>query len=195
MDKYNASVSLRNAAYSPRKLMLIYSGVTLGLTLLLSIVSYFLNFAIQPSGGLGSMNLQAILSTSQAGLQLLQLLVTPFWAAGLCFVAINIARGQCVSPRDLISGFHKIGPIISSTLAMGFQYLWRVFLGTMISSQILAFTPVATILSEASAKVEDTTAQVDWKALLGKNYYPVMAAYIGITAAVMLILLLPVFRL
>lgn len=193
MDKFNAGISLRNAAYSPRKLLLIHSGALIGLSLVLSVISYLLNFAIRPSGGLGSMNLQATLSTAQAGLQLLQALVTPFWAAGLCFAAIGIARGQAVSPRDLTSGFHKIGPIVSSTLMIGLQYTWRFFLSTMLSSQILMLTPVANTLYEAMAKVEDGTAQVDMQALLGDDFIPVAVTYIGVTVLVALVIIVPVF--
>lgn len=192
MDKYNAGISLQNAAYSPRKLLLIHSGALLGLSLVLSAISYLLNFAIQPSGGLGSMNLQALLSTAQVGLQLIQTLVTPLWAAGLIYIAISIARGNQVAPRDLAAGFQKFGPIFTSTLMVGLQYLWRVFLSTFLSAQILSFTPVATKLYEATANIEDVTA-VDPQVLLGDDYIPIVLAYLGVTLLVMLVLVLPVF--
>ena len=51
MDKYNADISLRNATYSPKKLLLIHSGALIGFSLVLSVISYLLNYAIQPSVG------------------------------------------------------------------------------------------------------------------------------------------------
>lgn len=189
MDKYNADISLRNATYSPKKLLLIHSGALIGFSLVLSLISYLLNYAIQPSGGLSSMGLQATLSTAQSGLQLVQMLVTPFWAAGLSFVAIGIVRGQTVSPRDLTAGFQKIGPITSSTLMIGLQYLWRVFLGSLLSTQILMLTPVGNTLYEASAKMQESTTDLDMQTLLGDDFI----IYFSVTALVMLALVVPVF--
>lgn len=193
MDKKNAVSSLRNAAYSPKILLAIHSGALIGLSLLLSLVSYILNKAIQPSGGLDSMNLQALLTTAQLVLQLAQLVVTPFWTAGLCYAAIGIARGRKTVPADLLSGFHQFLPILSSSLFIGFQYMWRVFLSVFLSSQILTFTPAGSIVYEAAQSIEDLTAEVDVQALLGENFILVMATYAGIFALVMLVLVVPVF--
>ena len=193
MDKYNAGVSLRNAAYSPKILLAIHSGALIGLSLLLSLVSYILNKAIQPSGGLESLGLQAVLATAQLVLQMTQLVVTPFWTAGLCYAAIGIARGRKTVPSDLLMGFNKILPIVTSSLMIGFQYMWRVFLSVFLSSQIVAFTPAGSILYEAAQKIEDVTAEADVVALLGDDFIPVMATYGGILLLVMLVLVVPVF--
>lgn len=193
MDKRNADISLQNAAYSPRKLLLIHSGVLLGVILLLFVVSNLMEYAIQPSGRLDAIDLQIILSTAQVSLLLIRTLATPFWMAGLSYVAIGIARGQKVKPGDLTAGFWKIGPIFSSDLLISLQYLWRMFLSIFISAQILSFTPVATIIYKAAENMTELTADVDLKTLLGADYVLVMASYLVVTGLVMLILVLPMF--
>lgn len=193
MDKYNAQVSLENADYSPKRLLALHAGVMIGISLLLSIISHFLNHTIQPSGGLEALNSQALLTTAQTVLQWTQTLVTPFWAAGLTYAAIGIARGRETFPRDLTAGFHKFAPLLTSTLVVSLQYGWRMMLGTMLASQILLFTPAAETLYAASEKIESLTSEADLQALLGGELLPVMLTCGVILTLVLLVLVVPVF--
>lgn len=196
MDKHNASVSLRNASYSPKGLMAIYSGVLVALSVLLMVVNTVLG-AIQTSGGLDSMNMKAMLSTAQMALLIIKAVLLPFWAAGLCFVAIGLARGQSVGPKDLTAGFRKILPIIISKLFIGLQYAGRIalsfVLSSVLSSQILMFTPAAGKLYEVAENMENLMELGDYQTLLGDDIWLVMGVCVGVFTVVTLILLGPVF--
>ena len=191
MDKQAAEASLNAAENSPRRLLAIHSGVLAGCTLVLSLISFLLNETIQPAGGLGSMDLQALLSTAQVGMQLIQSLLTPFWVAGMYYAAIGIARRRPTGPKDLIAGFYKILPLLSANAMIFLQYLARLFLSAFLSVQLLLFTPAGAKLYQASMKPEAATMELD--VLLGNDFLPVMITLFAIYLLVFAVLALPVF--
>ena len=192
MDKHKAAASVRAAVYSPRRLLAIHAGAAVGLSLILSIISFVLDYAISPSGGLGSMDLQAALSTAQIVLRLVQVVLTPFWAAGLCYAAIGIARNARTLPSDLTEGFHRFKPLLSSGILITLQYVARSIVSVYISSQLMVFTPLARTLYDAGMAMEKNP-DLDLYALLGDAFVPVMATYFSIFALVFLAVSAPVF--
>lgn len=192
MEKHDAAGSLRAAAYPPSRLLAIHGGAMVGLSLVLSVISFVLDHAIEPSGGLGSMDLQAALSTAQVMLRLAQVIVAPFWAAGLCYAAIGIARGRRTGPSDLTEGFSRFKPLLTSSLLIGVQYLVRGFISVYISSQMMVFTPVASKLYDAALKLEEEP-ELGLATLLGDDFVPVLVTYAVIFAVVFLAVSLPVF--
>ncbi len=192
MDKYSAAASLHNAAYSPKRLLAIHSGAAVVLSLVLSVISFVLNYAISPSGGLGSMDLQAALSTAQVMLRLVQVVLTPFWTAGLCYAAIGIARGITARPSDLLEGFRRFKPLLTSGILIGLQYAARALISTYISSQLLAFTPLSMKIYDATLALQKDP-ELDPRTLLGEAYVPVMVTFVCIFAVVFLAVCAPVF--
>ena len=139
--KYEAGQSLRQAAYSPRRLVLIHTGVALGVSVLLALISYFLDSGVSSGGGLSGMDAQAALETAQVVLQLISLVVLPFWQAGMIFAALRMARRQPSAPRDLAEGLRRFMPLLSSGLMMGLQYVGRGFVAMYLSSMLVMMTP------------------------------------------------------
>ena len=192
MDKHNAAASVRAAVYPPRRLLAIHAGATVALSLVLSIISFVLNYAINPSGGLGSMDLQAALSTAQIVLQLVQVVLTLLWAAGLCYAAIGIARGARAIPSDLTEGFSRFKPLLSSGILIALQYVTRAIISVYLSAQLMAFTPLAQTLYDAAEALEEHP-DMALTALLGDAFVPVVATFIGIFVVVFLAVSAPVF--
>ena len=192
MEKHDAAASLRAAAYPPSRLLAIHSGVMAGVSLVIAAISYILEHAIKPAGGLSAMDLQATLSTIQVMLRLAQLVVMPFWAAGLSYAAIGIARGRRTGPSDLTEGFYRFKPLLTSNLLIAVQYLVRAFISLYLSLQLMVFTPVAHKLYDAAVKLEEEP-ELGLAALLGQDYVPVMVTYAVIFGVVFLAVCLPVF--
>ncbi|MBQ3215221.1 MAG: DUF975 family protein [Oscillospiraceae bacterium] len=192
MDKQSAAASLRTAVYPPRRLLAIHAGVTAGLALVLSIISFILNYAITPAGGLGSLDLQAALSTAQVTLRLMQMVLTPFWAAGLCAAALSLARGLRTTPADLTAGFRRFKPLLTSGLTIGIHYLGRGIISMYLSSTLLGFTPLAQTLYDASDVLEKNP-EMPLDELLGDAFVPIMVTFFAIFAVVFLAVSLPVF--
>lgn len=190
--KYEAGEALARAKYPPRKLIGIHAGAAIGLSLVLTAVSYFLSNHGAGAGGIGGLGAQAALSTVQAVLQLVSAAVMPFWSAGLLFCALNYARLQSVEPLSLTAGFRRWGPILSSMLMIGLRYFGLGFISVYISSSLLMFTPAALPVLRASEQLlADPSA--DPYALLGDSLPQVMGWYMVIFLVIFAIFALPVF--
>lgn len=189
--KHDAAEALDRAQYPPRRLVMLYTGAAIGLSLLLSAISFSLN-NYSGAGGIGGLGTQATLSTIQMVLQLASAVVTPFWSAGLLFCALCYARQRSVAPASLAEGFRRFKPILSSALMIGLRYLGVGFISMYLSSMLLMVTPAALPMLNASQQLlEDPSA--DPYALLGDSLPQVMLWYMGIFLVVFAIFALPIF--
>ena len=141
--KAEASRTLLGAAYSPRLLVLIHTGVALGVGLVLALIGDILDHGVSAAGGLSGMSTQAALTTAQVVLQLIGVATMPFWQAGIVSAALKVSRRQQVSPRDLTEGFRRFKPMLSSGIMVGLQYLSMGFVSSYLSSALIVFVPFA----------------------------------------------------
>lgn len=146
----NADLALSQAAYNPRILALIHTGVALGVSLVLTLISYFLTRQIDTTGGLSGMGMRSVLTTVQAMLSISSAVLMPFWEIGFFAAAIGIARQQPTGPSTLLSGFRRFGPILRLNLLRGLLIGFMGFLCLQISSGIFILTPFSNPLMEAT---------------------------------------------
>ena len=92
--KKQASGILQNRSPEFRKTVLLHSAVTVAFLLLTSVVSFFLNQAMDGNQGLSGMGTTAILRTAQFVLTLMGNILLPFWEIGLLYTAIRAVRGK-----------------------------------------------------------------------------------------------------
>lgn len=106
-----------------KQVVLIYTGLTLGLSALVTLVVYLLDHWISQTSGLGSMGNRAMLSTLQTilpwGLNLFLLCLELGFVAAM----LRISRGQYVSPQTLRLGFDRFWVLLRSTLLQAAMYL------------------------------------------------------------------------
>jgi uncharacterized membrane protein len=190
--KNEASDVLRDAAYLPRRLVLIHTGIALGLSFVLALISYLLDTGISANGGLSGLGTQAALDTAQVVLQLASIAVMPFWQAGLLFVMLGYVRNRPMEPRNLTEGFRRFTPILTSSLMMGLQYVTRGIVSMYLSSMLITMTPFAAPVYELSAmlakdpSLDISTVTVDG---IGGFYAALVVIFLLVFAA----LVLPVF--
>lgn len=190
--KYETGEALERAEYPPRRLLTIHAGVAIGLSLLLSVISYFLSNHSGGTGGIGGLGAQAALSTAQTVLQLASTLVLPFWSAGLIFCGLSYARQRSVQPLSLAEGFRRWKPILSSMLMIGLRYLGLGFISGYLSSTLVMFTPASVPLLRASEQLL-TDPSADPFTLLGDALPTVALWYMSIFLIVFAVFALPVF--
>lgn len=190
--KYEADQSLQQAAYSPRRLVLIHTAVALGVSVLLALISFLLDSGVSSGGGLSGMDAQAALETAQVVLQLISLVALPFWQAGLIFTAVRMARRQSVAPRDLAEGFRRFKPLLSSGLMMGLQYAARGFVSVYLSSMLVMMTPFASPYYQLAAMLEKNP-ELDITTLNLDGMMVFAVAYLAIFVLVYAVMTLPVF--
>ena len=153
--KNQADGVLRDAAYPPRQLVLIHTGIALGVSLLLALISYILDRSVSGDGGLSGLDTQVALATAQVVLQLASIVLMPFWQAGLLFTVLGYVRNRSVQPQDLTEGFRRFAPILTSSLMMGLQYTARGMISVYITAVLVRYTPFAAPLYELSAMLEE----------------------------------------
>ncbi len=143
-----AAASALDGAQNEKKLIAVYTGVTIGLSVLVLLLDALLNRAMSGTGGLGSMDTRAILDTLKSALPILQLLMAMCWDMGYLRSMLNLSRGQDPQVRSLTQGFSLFFPILRLDLILG-VILGGVAFGCMyLSIWIFLFTPFATPLME-----------------------------------------------
>lgn len=190
--KDDAERTLQNAAYPPRRLVLIHTGIMLGVSLVLALISYFLDHGVTTSGGLSGMDAQAALTTAQIVLQLVNTVAMPFWQAGLLFCFLQFVRHRSCEPKDLAEGFRRFKPLLSSGLMIGLQYLGRGFVSMYLSSMLVMLTPFAAAYYKLAGMLTENP-ELDITTLDMPGMVGFFVAYLVIFLLVYGALVLPVF--
>lgn len=156
--KQAARQALSAAPYDPRKLILIHTGITAVLALLIAVLDFFLQNQIGNTAGLGGMGARSVLSTMQSVLTLVQVIALPFWQLGYQFATIRMARQQPAGPQTLLEGFRRFGALVRSALLQGLIYAAIGFISYYLCFQIYLMTPLAVPLYDLLLPMtQDTT--------------------------------------
>ncbi len=183
--KKEARQALERASYDPRKLILIHTGATVLLGLVLALLDYLLEQQIGGTGGLSGVKLRSILETAQSVLTVAQLLAAMFWQIGYVYVALKISRGEEIGATDLCQGFRRFGPVLRLRLITTLIYTGLTMASVYIASTVFTFTPWA---KDLVAAYEAGTEEALLAAMES-----VAVPLVGITVVVMLLLIVPYF--
>lgn len=140
--KQTAHRRLEAASYKPNRLVLIHCGVSLGAALLLKVLNYMISWQIERNGGgLGGMQLRAVLETADAFLQMVYMVLMPFWTIGLTYAALRLVRGKAAWPQCLLEGFSRKGPVLRLLLMQGLVYSIITVAAMVSSYSLYGMTP------------------------------------------------------
>lgn len=153
---HTASQRLDAATGDLRKILLVYLGSSIALSLASSIFSVLLSDRIANTGGLGNLGLRSILSTGQTILPFVQALVVMGLELGYCMAALRVSRGQEVSLDTLWGGFHRFFPLLRAMILQGIVYFFVGMLCIYLSAYIFILLPVSSRFQEIIAPVLDT---------------------------------------
>lgn len=129
------------AAEKPGRVILLHTGVTLLLTVLLTLADYLLELQIATTGGLSGVNARAILATMQSVFQLLPLVLLPFWQVGYTYYSLQVARGQDHGNWDLLGGFRRFGPVLRLKFLISGIVIALTFACSYLASYLFMLTP------------------------------------------------------
>ena len=133
--------SLNRAEYDPKRLVLLHTGVSLGVSLVLTLLNFLLGLGINETGGLAGMGSRAILGTIQSLLTLAASLALPFWSFGLPYAALIWADNRTAKPRDLFEGFRRLRPLLRLLLLSFFWIFGVIFACLEVASILFSLTP------------------------------------------------------
>lgn len=110
-------------APAQRRVTFLYTGLTLGLSALVTLIVYVLDFSIAQASGLSGMGNRALLSTLQTILPLGLNLFLLCLDLGFLAAMLRVSRGQYLSPQTLRLGFDRFWVLLRSALLQGLLYL------------------------------------------------------------------------
>ncbi len=142
--KRRASEALESPAYSPKKLMLIYMLVSLGLSILVALGNVLLDLGIGTTGGLSGINTRSMLETAQRVLELGRSIFLPFWQVGWIFASMVYLRREQVGVITLWQGFRRFWPVLRLTFLQGIWLMGLAFVACYAGAFVFSFTPWGT---------------------------------------------------
>ena len=147
--KAAARAAMAAADYSPRKLILIHTGITVLASLLLYLVTGYMQAQIEQTGGLGGAPIRVMLSTAVSVLQMLFNLVLPFWQIGFLYAAMQIVRGKSAGPDSLKEGFRQAWSVLKTQLLLSLLACGLIFACYYAAYTIYLMTPLSKDLMTA----------------------------------------------
>ena len=180
-----------------QQIILIYAGISLGLSALVTVATYFLGEQISHTGGLSNMGLRSVLSTVKAVLPLLQNLVLLCLELGFLNAMIRMGRGLYTSPNSLRAGLSRFWAAIRVTLLLSFRYivvgLCSFYLAIMIFSLTPLSNPTVALLEPIVSQVTvmDTQIVID-EALVPALVESMLPAFV-IWGVLLLVTLVPLY--
>lgn len=178
-----------------KRLVLLFTGVTVGLSLAVNGLNLYLNQQISTTGGLGGLGMRSVLQTIQTLLTYISTFFTPFWQAGFLFATIRAARGQQTRTGDMLQGFRRFGSILGYSLWQILISMALCFILAYVSSFLFLLTPSGTefgqilmpLMEDGSLILSDGTMNLD--ALPIDTLLPTMIPLMVIYAALITVAL------
>ena len=135
-------------ADKPGRVILIHTGATLLLSLLLTVADYLLNRQISTTGGLSGMGMRSILTTVQSMLRLTQAVLLPFWQIGYTYYTLKVAQQQPAGTSDLFEGFRRFGSVLRLKALMAGIVILLTLASAYASSLLFTLSPWAAPMME-----------------------------------------------
>lgn len=123
--RHAARDSLAAASINPKKLALLYAGVAVLVSLVLTLADYLLGNAIADTGGIMAMGNRATLRTVQAGFMIAGAVALPLWNLGFIAAALGISRRERVTSGTMLEGFRRFWPILR-------MYILQLLIGLLV---------------------------------------------------------------
>ena len=158
-----ASDRLRQST-SQKQIVMIYAGLALGLTALVTVLSHMLGLMMDNYGGLSNLGKRKMLSTLQSMLPMAQSLLSMCLNVGYLAAMLRIARGMYTSPQTLRLGFDRFwlllrcsvfkGLILSAVMFSSLYFGIMIFVMTPFSdAAVEIITPLMSQISMLNAEI------------------------------------------
>lgn len=143
-----------------KKLALIHTAVALGVSLLITLLHYYLSNQIGNTGGLSGLGARTVLETVQMVLQYASNLILPFWEIGFLFAALQMVRGQKAEVHSLLEGFRRFGPVLRLYLIQGILFMGVGMACAYAGALVFSMSPLALPLMEKLMPMVESGADI-----------------------------------
>ena len=182
-----------DTAQQKQKILLIYAGITLGVSFLVTVIGYVLDLQISQQGGLSNMGTRTLLSTINTVLPMVSNFALLCLELGYLAAMIRISRGLYTSPQTLRAGMSRFWTMIRANLLIVANYFLAGFGSLYLASLVFTLTPLSQstveILEPLSASVLDGTLVLDDATAMALA--ETMVPMFGIFAVIFALLVIP----
>ncbi len=185
-----ADRALEAPSWDPKKLMLLYTGATAAVMLLVTALNFILQGQIAGTGGLSGLGTRAVLETVIEVARVAVNLLLPFWTLGYLSCVLKMLRGQAFGPGDMLWGFRNFGPALRLNLLRGLTMLVRLMLSSYAALFLSSFIPVSDRVMEIVAPLLES-GSVELAEELVQELTLAMVPHMIVFALVVLALSLP----
>jgi len=191
-----ASQRLDQAQYK-QQIILIYAALSLGLSAVVSVVTYLLSQQISQTGGLRNMGLRSILSTLEMLLPIVQNLVLLCLELGFLNAMIRMSRGLYTSPQSLRAGMQRFWAGIRCSLLISFRYFLTGMISFYLALMIFGFTPLSNKAVEILNPIVEQMSVVESQVMIDDAtmlaLMDAMQPLFVLIGLVMVVMLVPMF--
>lgn len=182
-----------------REILLVYCGIVLAGSLVVSGLNQLMSLQMSRSGGLGNLGIRSMLSTLQTLLPLAYSLALLVLELGFYAAMLRISRGQFTSPQTLRTGLARFWPLLRLTMLQIPIYLAVAIVSMYLSMMLFFLTPFSNSVMElllpmanaAADSQQMVNALLADEAVLERFFRAVIPMY-AIMAVVMVGLLIPI---
>lgn len=182
---------------SQQRIVLIYAGLTLGMTALVTVLNYLLGLQIDNYGGLSNLSKRTMLSTIQSILPMAQSLAAMGLNLGYLAAMLRIARGMYTSPQTLRLGFDRFWVLLRCSVFRGLILAGAMLLSMYLGILIYVLTPFSGPAMEIIMPLVSQTSVLDTGIVLDDAIYSQLVAAMvpcfAICGILMLVLAGPVY--
>ena len=140
--KHFAAERLDNSQ-NVRKILLIYSGLALGLSGLVTVVNYLLGLQMDGLTGLSNLGKRNMLSSFQSLTPIALSLFSMCLDVGFLAVMMRTARGQYVSEQTLRLGFDRFWVLLRCSLFKSLMYTGVLFVSVYLGIMLFMLSPLS----------------------------------------------------
>ena len=185
--------ALDRQADTAKRLVMIHSGVAIGLGLVLSVLSYLLHLGIEDTGGLSGIGTRTVLETLQEVLRVVNLVVLPFWTLGYTSMILSVSQDEPVGVPSLLWGFRHWGVVLRSLLLQGVVYFALAVVGVQVASIVFMLTPASRALYELAEQMV-ASGVMDSQTMMDDPAYLALASkMLPFLLVGMLVMIVPAF--
>lgn len=172
------SFAAQRVASAPqqKRIILIYTGIVIGVNLLSVLLSYVLGLRIDQSTGLRNLSIRSTLSTVQTMLPIVQSLLVMCLDLGYVSTMLRVARGQYASPNGLRLGFDRFWVLLRSQIILSLYYVAICFVSVYAASIIYMMTPLATPTLELMAPLMSQVSLLSPEMVMDEALYAQIVA-------------------
>lgn len=183
--KHHAQEALQDAAYEPRKLVLIHTGASVAVAILLGLISFLLDEQIGSTGGLGGMQQRSILETAQTLLQIFSSVAVLYWKAGFLAAMLRIARHEKACPDTLLTGFRSFSRVTFHSLLKGAYFALLL----LVCLYLASFAAILTPLSQPLEAYVEQTGITDPNVMLTDPAYLALVSQLTVPMSIVFLLI------